>query len=77
VASHVATKPYFQHKVVADIPGPNQRTLEVLVSTGSDHGKFSTANAAATNGPFLMALEVQANIITHIPLDKPLGEVDI
>lgn len=76
MARHVATTPYFHHKVVADIPRPDQCTLKALASTGSDHGKLSTANAA-TNGTFLMALEFQTNIITHIPLDKPLGEVDI
>ena len=63
-------------KVVADIPGPDQSTLNTLISAAREHGKLTVAHAA-TNAPFLMALEAQADVITHSPQDKALDSAAV
>ncbi|KND87617.1 Adenine deaminase [Tolypocladium ophioglossoides CBS 100239] len=63
-------------KVVADVPGPDQATLDALVSTAHEHGKLVIAHAA-TFTPYTMALEAQADVITHVPRDKALDEESV
>ncbi|KIY00246.1 uncharacterized protein Z520_03931 [Fonsecaea multimorphosa CBS 102226] len=59
-------------KVVADIPGPNQATLNAVISAAHEQGKLTIAHATRHEA-FRMALEAKARVITHVPLDKPLN----
>ena len=63
-------------KVIADIPGPDQSTLNALVAAAHNHGKLVIAHAV-TYEAAIMALEAKADVLTHAPLDKPLGEAEI
>ncbi|PNY26742.1 Adenine deaminase [Tolypocladium capitatum] len=60
-------------KVIADVPGPDQATLDALVSAAHERGKLVVAHAA-TFTPFVMALEAKADVITHVPRDKALDD---
>ena len=63
-------------KVVADVPGPDQATLNALIAAAQKHGKMTIAHASK-NVPFSMALEAHADVITHVPLDKALDSAAI
>lgn len=63
-------------KVVTDVPGPDQATLDALVSAAHEHGKLVVAHAA-TYTPFTMALEAGVDVITHVPRDKVLDEASV
>ena len=58
-------------KLVADVPGPDQATLDALVKAAHAHGKLAIAHAAK-NVPYAMAQEAGVDIVTHVPLDTPL-----
>ena len=58
-------------KVIADVPGPDQATLNAVVSAAHEHKKLVIAHAAASV-PFQMAQEAQVDVLTHVPLDKAL-----
>ena len=60
-------------KLIADIPGPDQETLNALVATSHDHGKRTVAHAVST-AALDMALQAGVNMITHVPLDRRLTE---
>ena len=60
-------------KLIADIPGPDQETLDALVATSHEHGKLTVAHAVST-AAFDMALQAGADMITHAPLDRRLTE---
>lgn len=59
-------------KLVADIPGPAQDTLDALVAASHEHGKLTVAHTvmAATVD---MALCAGIDMVTHTPLDEPLS----
>ena len=59
-------------KIVVDIPGPDQATIDAIVSEAHKHGKL-VVDHAAEYLPYEMALNSKADIITHTPLDKPLS----
>ncbi|KAF3761949.1 hypothetical protein M406DRAFT_240449, partial [Cryphonectria parasitica EP155] len=61
-------------KLVADVPGPSQETLDALVREAQAVGKKTVAHAAY-HEPFLMALKSGADCLTHVPMDMAL-EVD-
>ena len=58
-------------KVIADVPGPDQLTLNAVVAEAHRHEKLVVAHASAYD-PFLMAQEAEVDIITHSPTDKAL-----
>jgi imidazolonepropionase-like amidohydrolase len=60
-------------KLIADIPGPDQETLDALVATSHEHGKLTVAHAVST-AALDMALRAGADMITHVPLDRRLTE---
>ena len=60
-------------KLIADIPGPDQETLDALVASSHEHGKLTVAHAASA-AAFDMALKAGADMITHVPLDRRLAE---
>lgn len=59
-------------KIICDVPGPDQATLDAIVEEAHKHEKLVVAHASGTV-PFHMALASKADIITHVPLDKPLA----
>jgi imidazolonepropionase-like amidohydrolase len=56
-------------KIIADIPGPDQETLNALVSAAHSNSKLAIAHAVS-NASYAMAQEAKVNMITHVPLDK-------
>jgi imidazolonepropionase-like amidohydrolase len=58
-------------KVVADVPGPDQATVNALVEEAHKQKKLVIAHASAFK-PFAMAQEAKVDIVTHAPHDKTL-----
>jgi imidazolonepropionase-like amidohydrolase len=61
-------------KLVVEAPGeggPDQATLEALVVAAHGHGKKVVAHAA-TPGAYALAVAVGADVLTHIPIGRPL-----
>ena len=63
-------------KVIADVPGPEQSTLNALVKATRDHGKLSIAYAVSS-AALAFSQEAKVNMVTHIPMDRPLDEAAI
>ncbi|KAJ6437236.1 xylulose-5-phosphate/fructose-6-phosphate phosphoketolase [Purpureocillium lavendulum] len=62
-------------KIVADVPGPDQDTINALVAESHSQEKLVVTHAA-TYSPFTMALAGRPDFITHVPRDKVLDEED-
>ena len=60
-------------KVIADIPGPDQLTLNALVTAAHGAGKVVIGHASAFT-PYAMAQEAKVDVVTHVPWDKALDE---
>jgi imidazolonepropionase-like amidohydrolase len=60
-------------KLIADVPGPDQETLDALVATSHRAGKRTVAHAAST-AALDMALHAGVDMVTHVPLDRRLTE---
>jgi imidazolonepropionase-like amidohydrolase len=60
-------------KLIADIPGPDQETLDALVATSHQRGKRTIAHAVSM-AALDMALHAGVDMITHVPLDRRLTE---
>lgn len=60
-------------KIIVDIPGPDQVTLDALVTAARQHGKHTIAHAASY-AAVRMALRAQVDMITHAPLDTALDQ---
>lgn len=58
-------------KIVIDDHGPNQETVDALIAAAHAHGLQVIVHAAQP-GPFAAALRSGADVITHIPVGKPL-----
>jgi imidazolonepropionase-like amidohydrolase len=58
-------------KIIADIPGPDQRTMQALVEAAHDRGTRTVVHATTTV-TFAMAVNAGADIITHVPIDRAL-----
>jgi imidazolonepropionase-like amidohydrolase len=63
-------------KIIADVPDPNQQTINALVVAAHQHKKLAIAHAASSVA-FSMALEGQVDMITHVPLDKTLDQATV
>ena len=59
-------------KIISDVPGLDQATLNALVEASHAHGKLAIAHAAK-NIPYAMAQEANVDIVTHVPLDTALS----
>jgi len=55
-------------KIIIDIPGPDQATVNALVSAAQSHGKLAVAHAVST-ATYAMAQEAKVDMITHAPVD--------
>jgi imidazolonepropionase-like amidohydrolase len=60
-------------KLIVDTPGLDQATLDALVAASHRHGKLTVAHAAST-AAVDMAVLAGVDVITHVPLDRPLTE---
>ena len=58
-------------KVIADVPGPDQTTLNALVAAAHEHKKLVIAHASYFS-PFSTAQDAGVDVVTHAPRDKPL-----
>lgn len=58
-------------KIVADVPGPDQKTVNALVVAARKHKKRSIIHASSSVS-FNMALQARPDIITHAPMDEAL-----
>ena len=66
-------------KIVAEAPGkggPDQATLDALVIAAHEAGKKVVVHATAA-GAYVMALDAGADMITHVPLDRPLNPDEV
>jgi len=63
-------------KLIADVPGPDQPTLDALVAAAHRQGHLTVAHAAGS-APFRMALAAGVDVITHIPLDAALDDATV
>ena len=54
------------------MPGPDQATINAIVEEAHKHNKLVIAHASESV-PYEMALDSEADIITHVPVDKPLS----
>ena len=63
-------------KILADIPGPDQATLNALVYAAHRHNKLVIAHAV-THAATRMAMEAKVDFLTHAPDDKALTSADI
>ncbi|KAL3489542.1 hypothetical protein BJX62DRAFT_239073 [Aspergillus germanicus] len=63
-------------KVVADVPGPDQVTLDALVATAHRHGKRVIAHAVSRVAT-RMAQAAGVDFITHAPLDGVMSGEEI
>lgn len=61
-------------KVIADIPGPDEVTLDAIVKAAHEHKKLCIAHAASYT-PYAMA-QAGVDVVTHAPLDKALTSSD-
>ena len=60
-------------KLIADIPGPDQATLDALVTQSHVRGRLTVAHAVST-AAFDMALQAGVDMVTHVPLDRRLTQ---
>lgn len=60
-------------KVIVDVPGPDQATINALVEEAHKQQKLVIAHAASVK-PFAMAQEAKVDIVTHSPCDKALDD---
>jgi imidazolonepropionase-like amidohydrolase len=60
-------------KIIADIPGPDQETLSALVSAAHGSGKIVITHAAS-HASYSMGVIAGSDILTHVPIDRPLDE---
>lgn len=59
-------------KLISDVPGPSQETLNAVAVAAHERNKKVVVHASAFN-PFAMGLEAQGDVITHAPRDKPVS----
>ncbi|KAK8036142.1 hypothetical protein PG993_008756 [Apiospora rasikravindrae] len=60
-------------KVIADVPGHDQAVLDKICEEARRHGKMTVAHAAHFEA-FPRCLRAGFDILTHVPLDKPLRQ---
>jgi imidazolonepropionase-like amidohydrolase len=63
-------------KIIADVPGPDQPSLNALVAAAHAKGKLAIAHAAGYT-PCQMAQEAGVDVLTHAPVDKALEKADL
>ncbi|GAA2025885.1 amidohydrolase family protein [Agromyces tropicus] len=59
-------------KIVVDLPGFDQETVDALVAVAHDHGLRTVAHASRSDAVD-MAERAGVDVLTHVPLDRPIG----
>lgn len=75
VAARVAEGAHYI-KVVADVPGPDQESLNALVTAAHRHQKLVVAHAVTTVAT-RMAQAAGVDVITHAPVEAVMSEPEI
>ncbi|MEZ0362346.1 amidohydrolase family protein [Mycobacterium sp. pUA109] len=66
-------------KIVLEAPGdggPDPATAHAVVTAAHEHAKKVVAHASS-NGAYALALDIRADVITHVPLADPLPEAAV
>ena len=63
-------------KLISDVPGPSQETLDAVAAAAHTNGKKVVVHASAFT-PFAMGLKAQGDVMTHAPRDKPVSSTMI
>jgi len=63
-------------KIIADVPGPDQASLNALVAAAHAKGKLAIAHAAGYT-PCQMAQEAGVDVLTHAPVEKAFEIADL
>jgi hypothetical protein len=63
--------------IIADVPGPDQASLNALVAAAHAQGKLTIAHASSFYTPCQMAQEAGIDVLTHVPVDKAVGKADV
>ncbi len=63
-------------KIIADVPGPDQSTLNAITAAARAHGKPTVAHASI-GAAFHMAQEAKVDMITHSPIDETLDDTAV
>ncbi|ADP83683.1 amidohydrolase family protein [Pseudofrankia inefficax] len=63
-------------KLIADLPGLDQPTLDALVAAARRQGRLTVAHAVRLIS-YQMALAAGADVLTHVPLDTVLDEATV
>jgi imidazolonepropionase-like amidohydrolase len=63
-------------KIIADVPGPDQASLNALAAAAHSHGKLVVAHATAYI-PCQMAQEAGVDVLTHAPVDRAFEKADV
>ncbi len=58
-------------KIIADMPGPDQPTMDAIVAAAHNRS-MRTVVHATTTATFAMAVAAGADVITHVPIDQAL-----
>ena len=58
-------------KIIIDLPGFDQATVDALVTAAHEHGKLAITHASSA-GAVAMAQRSGTDVITHVPLDVAL-----
>ena len=62
-------------KIVVDVPGPSQEVINTMVVEAKKHRLLTVAHASRKKA-VAMAQEGKVDIVTHVPLDVALDEVE-
>ncbi|KAJ5936093.1 hypothetical protein N7454_005391 [Penicillium verhagenii] len=63
-------------KIVADVPGPTQETLDAMVGAAHEHGKLVIAHAVTVEAT-RMAQAAGVDIVTHAPVDGLMSGAEV
>ncbi len=60
-------------KIIIDLPGFDQATVDALVSAAHEHRKLAITHASSFEA-VAMAQQAEADVVTHVPLDMALDQ---
>jgi imidazolonepropionase-like amidohydrolase len=63
-------------KIVIDLPGFDQATVDALAAAARRAGKLTIAHASSLDA-VRMAQQAGVDVLTHAPLDRPLEDADV
>lgn len=63
-------------KLVVDVPGPDQETIDAAAEEARKQGRLSVAHAL-TYETVQMAQKAKVDVLTHVPIDKAMTAADV